>query len=104
MITREDWLKLAEEVGEIVAKKNAAYGDSVRRAAIIMQTLYPQGILFDQIPSALLIVRMLDKMSRIANDPTFGGEDPPCDLGGYSLLMMELQRNGLYPKKLEDPR
>lgn len=99
MITREQWLKLAGEVGEIVAAKNAAYGDSVRRSAIITQTLYPNGIAFDNIPAALLIVRMLDKMSRIANDPTFGGEDPPCDLGGYSLLLMELQRNGLRPKE-----
>lgn len=95
MIDQKQWLDLAREVGEKVAEKNAAYGDSVRNAAKIMQILYPKGISFDQIPGALITVRMLDKISRMANDPTFGSEDPPFDLTGYGLLWMELWRNGL---------
>lgn len=60
-----------------------------------MQILYPQGILRDQIPAALVTVRILDKLSRIANDPGYGGEDPAQDIAGYGLLLMDLIRNGL---------
>jgi hypothetical protein len=95
MITKEQWLELAREVGEKVAEKNAAYGDSVRNSAKIMQILYPNGVSFDQIPGFLISVRMLDKLSRMANDPKWGNEDPPFDMAGYSLLWMELLRNGL---------
>lgn len=95
MITREQWLELAQKTGELVAEKNAAYGDSVRNAAKIMQLLYPRGIAFEQIPAALVVVRVLDKLSRIANDPTFGGEDPALDVTGYGLLLQELIKNGL---------
>lgn len=95
MISKDEWVKLAQEVGEKVAEKNAAYGDSVRNSAKIMQILYPKGVHVDQIPGFLISVRMMDKLSRMANDPSFGGEDPPFDMAGYSLLWMELLRNGL---------
>lgn len=95
MISKEEWLGLAKKTGEVVADKNAAYGDSVRKTAIIMQTLYPNGILSSQIPAALVTVRILDKLSRIANDPSFGGEDPAQDITGYGLLLQELVKNGL---------
>lgn len=102
MITEKEWEELALKVGRKVAEKNKAYGDSVRNAARIMQILYPKGIAFDQIPGALLTVRMLDKLSRMANDPEFGNEDPPFDMAGYSLLWMELQENGLDKAALDD--
>lgn len=95
MLTKEQWLELAREVGETVANKNEAYGDSVRRSAKIMQVLYPEGISFDQIPAALLAVRVVDKLSRIANHPSYGGEDPALDIAGYGLLLQELVKNGL---------
>ena len=88
---------LGKEVGELVARKNEAYGDSVRNSGRIMQILYPQGILWDQIPAALVTVRILDKLSRIANDPKFGGEDPAQDIAGYGLLLMDLVRGGMNP-------
>lgn len=87
--------KLAEATGKLVTEKNAAYGDSVRTSGKIMQLLYPNGIAFDQIPAALLTVRVLDKLSRIANDPSYGGEDPAQDITGYGLLLQELVKNGL---------
>jgi len=95
MIVREEWIELAREIGQLVAEKNAAYGDSVRKSAKIMQTLYPEGIKFDQIPASLVTVRILDKLCRIANDPKYGGEDPASDITGYGLLLRELVKNGL---------
>ena len=95
MLTQEEWLEIAQKTGEIVAEKNAAYGDSVRNAAKIMQILYPRGIAFDQIPTALITVRILDKLSRISYDYGFGAEDPALDISGYGLLLQELVKNGL---------
>jgi len=95
MTVREEWIELARKTGQLVAEKNAAYGDSVRKSARIMQTLYPEGIKPDQIPAALVTVRILDKLSRIANDPNYGGEDPALDVTGYGLLLQELVKNGL---------
>jgi hypothetical protein len=95
MISKDEWLELAQKTGELVAEKNAAYGDSVRSTGKIMQLLYPNGITSEQIPTALVVVRILDKLSRIANDPGYGGEDPPKDITGYGLLLQELTKNGL---------
>ena len=89
----ERFRDLGKEVGELVTKKNLAYGDSVRNSGKIMQILYPNGISFDRIPAALVTVRILDKLSRIANDPSFGGEDPAQDISGYGLLLMDLFKN-----------
>jgi len=87
--------ELAANTGKLVTEKNRAYGDSVRNSAKIMQLLYPNGIAFDQIPGALVTVRIIDKLSRIANDPKYGGEDPAQDITGYGLLLQELIKNGL---------
>ena len=95
MIQKDEWLNIAKRTGELVAEKNKAYGDSVRKTAKIMQVLYQDGISHDQIPAALVTVRILDKLSRIANDPEWGGEDPAQDITGYGLLLQELVKNGM---------
>jgi hypothetical protein len=99
MLSREEWLELANATGELVAEKNAAYGDSVRNTAIIMQLLYPDGITVEQIPAVLVTVRILDKLSRIANNPNYNNEDPALDITGYGLTLQDLVRNGLRPNK-----
>lgn len=87
--------RLAADIGKLVTEKNIAYGDSVRNSAKIMRILYPDGISYDQIPTALLTVRVLDKLSRLANDKDFNNEDPAQDIAGYGLLLKELFINGL---------
>lgn len=87
--------ELGTKTGLLVAEKNKAYGDSVRKAAKIMMILYPNGISCAQIPNALLTVRVLDKLSRIANDPEYNNEDPAMDITGYGILWQELIKNGL---------
>lgn len=95
MLTKEEWIALGESTGQVVAEKNAAYGDSVRKVARIIQTLYPSGVQPSQIPAMLVTVRILDKLSRMANDPEYGGEDPAQDITGYGLLLQDLIKNGL---------
>lgn len=72
--------------GCLVAEKQIAYGDSFGRAGLVMKELYPNGISLDQMEDALVVVRILDKLFRIANRKDAFGESPYGDIQGYGLL------------------
>lgn len=76
----------AAALGHLVAEKNAAYGDSFTRSGEIMQILYPKGISPDQMTDALGVVRVIDKLFRIANRKDAFGENPWGDIAGYGLV------------------
>ena len=78
--------KLGLEIGELVAKKQIAYGDSFSKSGDVMKVLYPSGISNDQIHDALTVVRVIDKLFRIANKKDAFGESPWRDIVGYGLL------------------
>ena len=81
--------ELGEQIGTLVEEKNAAYGDSVGKTGAVLRALYPDAIFPNQFEDLLLIVRMLDKIARLANQKDgvdLGGESPYSDLAGYSLL------------------
>jgi hypothetical protein len=77
---------IGREIGELVAEKNAAYGDSFAKAAQFLELLYPNGIQVCQYPDMLTIVRVFDKLMRIATDRDALGEDPWRDVAGYAIL------------------
>lgn len=77
---------IARDIGALVDTKNAAYGDSFRRSGRLMRELYPGGIGPDQLDDALSIVRVIDKLFRIATDKDAFGEDPWRDIAGYAIL------------------
>lgn len=81
--------KLGIEVGKLVDEKNAAYGDSFHRSADFLKILYPTGILPEQYIDALCIVRIFDKLMRIATKKTAFGESPYRDISGYGLLGLD---------------
>ena len=76
----------AEEIGKLVAEKNAAYGSSFAEAHRILEVLYPNGIKVDQYTDALAIVRVIDKLFRIATSKKAFGESPWRDIAGYGIL------------------
>lgn len=76
----------ALEVGRLVKEKNKAYGSSFLDAAKIMAILYPDGIRPDQYEDATVMVRVIDKLKRVATDNDPYGEDPWEDITGYGLL------------------
>lgn len=78
--------ELAAELGELVSIKNAAYGDSFGSSGAIMRLLYPGGVPPEALEDALAIVRVLDKLQRIATDRDPAGENPWQDIAGYALL------------------
>jgi len=85
------------EVGELVNKKQKAYGDSFGRSGECLRQMFPEGIKPEQYDDLLTIARILDKLFRIANNPDAFEENPYQDICGYSLLGMKR-----YADKFED--
>lgn len=74
------------EVGDLVEKKQAAYGDAFGKAGSVLRILYPNGIAPEQMDDALTVVRVVDKLFRISTDRDALGESPWQDIAGYALL------------------
>lgn len=85
-MTKTKILLKAEQIANLVNEKNAAYGDSFAKSQEVIRTLYPNGIPVEQYSNALAMIRVIDKLFRIAtnNDPF--GENPWDDIVGYGLL------------------
>ncbi len=76
----------AEEVGRLVTEKNKFYGNSFEQTGEFLKILYPNGIPVEAYTDALCLVRMFDKMKRIATHKNAYGESSYKDLAGYSIL------------------
>jgi len=81
-----DFIGVGTQIGELVQKKNAAYGDSFNQADKIIKILYPNGISVEQYPDMLCVIRIVDKLFRVATDKDFLGESPFADIAGYGIL------------------
>jgi hypothetical protein len=81
---------LATEMAKLVTFKQRAYGNSAKRAAEVFKIFYPDGIRPDQYGDVLLMVRIIDKLSRVSqrkeDGKDLGGESPFRDITGYGLL------------------
>lgn len=77
---------IGRDIGRVVDEKQAAYGDSFDKSGGVMRILYPEGIPLDKLDDALTVVRVLDKLFRIATDRDALGESPWRDIAGYSIL------------------
>ncbi len=78
--------QIGQEIGSLVDEKNAAYGSSFAESHKILSVLYPNGIKPEQYTDALAIIRVIDKLFRIANKKDAFGESPWRDIAGYALL------------------
>ena len=76
-------------MGRLVGRKNAAYGNSFNMAGEFLRILWPDGVSPDQYDDMLCLVRIFDKMMRIATDKNALGESPYQDIAGYGLLGLE---------------
>jgi hypothetical protein len=87
--------KLGLEIGTLVEAKNAAYGDSFNKAGDILKILYPAGITPIQYKDMLAVVRIIDKLFRIASDKSAFNESPFKDIAGYGILGCSEKENKL---------
>jgi hypothetical protein len=77
------------EIGRLVDTKQKAYGNSFGKAGNILRELYPDGISPEQMDDALTVIRIIDKLFRIATDRDALGESPWRDIAGYALLSVK---------------
>jgi hypothetical protein len=73
-------------IGRLVQDKQISYGDSFGKAGDVLKQLYPEGVKPEQYRDMLCMVRILDKLFRIANKKDAFGESPYADIVGYALL------------------
>ncbi len=83
-----NYVELGKTVGDLVQKKQVAYGDSFGKSSQILEILYPDGIKREQYRDMLTLIRIIDKLFRIATRKDAFGENPYMDIAGYGLLGM----------------
>jgi tRNA A37 threonylcarbamoyltransferase TsaD len=88
-MVESDFHKIASDLATLLEQKNLAYGNAFAKTTQILELLYPEGIKVEQYKDIHVIVRMLDKISRIAKDNDPMGESPYQDLAGYCLLALK---------------
>lgn len=81
-----DYKELGTRIGELVNNKQKVYGNSFGKCGPFLKLLYPDGISPDKYDDLLCIVRIFDKVMRIATEKNALNESPWADLVGYGLL------------------
>jgi len=89
MSEKSEFELVAEEVGKLVTEKNKAYGNSFAEAEQFLKLLFPNGIPLDSYSDMLCIVRIFDKLKRIATDKNAFSENPYKDLLGTVLRLVK---------------
>lgn len=87
-----DYETVGRWIGELVSTKQKAYGDSFAKSEDILRILYPNGISTKQYEDVLTLVRIIDKLFRIATDKDALGENPYVDIAGYAILKVAKDR------------
>ena len=80
------YAEIGKRLGELVDYKNEMYGDAFHKSGNFLELLYPDGIRPDQYKEMLAVVRIFDKLMRIANGNQ-GNENAFNDIAGYGILM-----------------
>ena len=82
----QTYTDLGTTIGRLVEEKDQTYGSSFQRSQEILKILYPAGVRPDQYCDMLGMIRVIDKLFRIANRKGAFGENPWRDIAGYGLL------------------
>ena len=76
-------------VVKTVRDKNKEYGNAFRKVSEILSVLFPNGITPDKYDDVALLIRVLDKICRIANtNDEEVKKDAWLDICGYALLRL----------------
>lgn len=76
---------IGQAIGKLVDEKNKQYGDAFHKSGDFLKILYPNGVQPEQYEDMLALVRVFDKIMRIAHGNQ-GNENAWNDLVGYGLL------------------
>ena len=80
--------ELGRNIGALIQEKQQSYGDSFHKSGEVMKQLFPKGIPPESYVDALALVRIIDKLFRLATDPTYNSENSWGDIAGYALLRL----------------
>lgn len=72
-------------IGTKVTEKNKQYGDAINSTEEFLKLLYPNGIKPEQYADLGIVIRIYDKLKRIANGNQ-GEENAYFDIAGYGIL------------------
>lgn len=92
MTKEKTFVELGNEIGELLLKKNTAYGNSFEKAEDILKVLFPDGVPLEKYQDFLTVTRIIDKLFRIATDKNAFSEDPWRDIAGYAILSLWSQQ------------
>ena len=81
---------IAEQIGKIVTEKNKAYGNSFEESQQFLKILYPNGVPVESYGDMLCIIRIFDKLKRIATNKDAYAESPFSDMAGYAILGVDI--------------
>lgn len=91
-MAEKNFVDLGKEVGELLRKKNAAYGNAFEESEKVLKVLFPSGVPVEKYRDFLTITRIIDKLFRIATDKNAFSEDPWRDIAGYAILSLWSQQ------------
>lgn len=83
------WHDKATELADLLIEKRARYGNNIEASEAILLALWPQGVPPQAYGDLLLIVRIADKLCRVATRAgkvDADSESPYFDIAGYGLL------------------
>ena len=103
-MSEKNFVDLGMEIGELLRKKNAAYGNSFEEAEKVLKVLFPNGVPVEKYQDFLTITRIIDKLFRIATDKNAFSEDPWRDIAGYAILSLWSQQPARRGIDLEEER
>lgn len=79
-----------DSLRETLLEKRQFYGNAFNNAPDILTMLYPDGVPVASYSDLLTVVRIIDKLYRIANqESSKDPEDPWKDIAGYAILSLE---------------
>jgi hypothetical protein len=82
---------IGKKVGHLVFQKQIQYGNSFGTCHKFLELLYPYGMTPEHYPEMLTMVRVFDKLMRVAKGNQ-GDENAWQDICGYALLELGRQR------------
>ena len=71
---QDKFKKITDDLAQILSIKDEAYGNAFDKTTQSLSLLYPNGIKVEQYKDLHVIIRMLDKISRIARGIPVGGD------------------------------
>lgn len=82
-----DFEKVGMKIGKLLNRKNRDYGNAFIDGTRFMELLFPNGIPVSKYSDVLLLIRIFDKMKRIATVNKHEDiESPFEDIAGYGIL------------------